>query len=53
MTAQSPPKKNQAWSLIGDLAIILVINVQMSLAACFVAKAVAAPAIAGTVQMEH
>ena len=34
------------WSLLSDLAIIIAINVQMCVAACIAAQALAAPAIA-------
>ena len=38
--------KQTAWSLVADIAIILAINVQVTLAACVAAQALVAPAIA-------
>ena len=46
MTAEGNSNRKAGWSLLGDIAIILAINIQMSLAACVVAKAFTGPAVA-------
>ena len=50
MNTRENSAKTSGWSLVADIAIILAINVQMTLAACVVAQAVAAPAIAEPAQ---